>query len=135
MPQMEDTGTYDIQRETRDWVPLTYFEDKITARMNATYLEAAQVEVRITQDGDQFCIQVPDDQFTRATGICDPMETPDAPPLQESGGATGIHTVLREQQRRVDTLRMQRGRKSVATRAILVALGVAAAIGLLIFLV
>jgi hypothetical protein len=134
MPQTEDTGVYEIHRETREWVPLTYFEDNVTARMNATYLEAAMVEVRITQEDGLFCIEVPDDQFDRAGNICDPMEKPGAPQMQESGGSTGIHSVLREQQRRVDTLRMQRGRKRVASRAILVALGVAAAIALLVFL-
>ncbi len=131
MPPTEDTGVYEI---TREWVPLTYFEDNITARMNATYLEAGLIEVRITQEDGLFCIEVPDDQFDRAGNICDPMEKPGAPQMQESGGTTGIHTVLREQQRRVDTLRMQRTRNRVATRAILIALGVAAAIALLIFL-
>src|SRR5690606_8083352 len=115
MPGIEDTDLHEAPG-AEEWVPLSYFEDRITAGMTATYLEAANIEARMTQEGGQYCIAVPGHQYDRATEVCDPMHPAGGPLLQDSGSNTGMHNVLKEQHERVQAENRGRHRRSAIWR-------------------
>ncbi len=134
MPGIEDTDLHEAPG-AEEWVPLSYFEDRITAGMTATYLEAANIEARMTQEGGQYCIAVPGHQYDRATEVCDPMHPAGGPLLQDSGSNTGIHNVLKEQYARVEAKSRDRHRRSVMSRVFFLMLLAAAVAIALFFLV
>ena len=81
-----DTGVLD-----HEWVPLSAASDKVLARMTVTYLEAAHIEARVIEQADQFCIEVPLEQFEHACAVCGPVDSGIFPTMQEASGNTGIY--------------------------------------------
>lgn len=81
-----------LERDSRDWEVLSHTHDQMTARMACTYLETAGVEARVGTSGGRYCVEVPADQLERALQVHAPADSEIAPPLEESGKKTGIHT-------------------------------------------
>jgi hypothetical protein len=127
---MPQTDHNPLRTRSREWIPVSYSEDEILARMTVTYLEAARLEARLVRQDDCLCIEVPEDQFDRACEICDPVETPAAPLMQESAANTDIHASrsMCEQLNALQAARTKRRVRSLLLRFLAGAAILAAAI-------
>ncbi|MCC7509726.1 MAG: hypothetical protein IT464_10155 [Planctomycetes bacterium] len=92
MPEPDESNVEWVPRDAREWVPLTYVPDQVTARMTITYLEAAGIEARVGSQGGRFTVEVPLDQFEEAVSVHQPLDSAIAPPMQETASKTGVHT-------------------------------------------
>lgn len=92
MPEPDESNVEWVPRDAREWVPLTYAPDQVTARMTITYLESAGIEARVGSQGGRFTVEVPLDQFEEAVTVHQPLDSAIAPPMQETASKTGVHT-------------------------------------------
>ncbi len=92
MPEPDESNVEWVPRDAREWVPLTYAPDQVTARMTITYLESAGIEARVGSQAGRFTVEVPLSQFEEAVSVHQPLDSAIAPPMQESASKTGVHT-------------------------------------------
>lgn len=86
------------QDDSRPWEAICAESDMITARLVCTYLEAEDIETRVTELGGRFHVEVPTEYYEmalRVHGAEGFADGPSAPVVHEVTRPTSIKTVRR----------------------------------------